>query len=220
MKITKGKQTRAQRVVIYGVESVGKSTFAAKFPRPLLIDVENGSSSIDVLRWELETKPDKKLALWNELKAAIIATKDEPQKTIVIDSADRVDNIIREAICEQYKKPSIEDFGYGKGEVIVAEWFSRLLTSLDELISCGKNVVVIAHSHVKPTQPPDMMASYDRYELRMSKKCAPLVKEWADELWFLRFKTKVVSTDSGKSKGIGGKDRVILTTHSLTPTKW
>jgi len=214
MKITKGKQTRAQRVVLYGVESVGKSTFAAKFPRPLFLDVENGSNSINVLRWELETKPDRKIELWNELKAAIIATKDEPQKTIVIDSADRVENIIREAICEQYKKTSIEDFGYGKGEVIVAEWLSRLLSSLDELIYCGKNVVIIAHSHVKPTQPPDMMASYDRYELRMSKKCSPLVKEWADELWFLRFKTKVVSTDSGKGKGIGGKERILLTTHS------
>jgi hypothetical protein len=214
MKITKGKQTRAQRVVLYGVESVGKSTFAAKFPRPLFLDVENGSNSINVLRWELETKPDRKIELWNELKAAIIATKNEPQKTIVIDSADRVENIIREAICEQYKKTSIEDFGYGKGEVIVAEWFSRLLSSLDELIYCGKNVVIIAHSHVKPTQPPDMMASYDRYELRMSKKCSPLVKEWADELWFLRFKTKVVSTDSGKAKGIGGKERILLTTHS------
>jgi hypothetical protein len=214
MKITKGKQTRAQRVVIYGVESVGKSTFAAKFPKPLFLDVENGSNSINVLRWELETKPDRKIELWNELKAAIIATKDEPQKTIVIDSADRVENIIREAICEQYKKTSIEDFGYGKGEVIVAEWLSRLLSSLDELIYCGKNVVIIAHSHVKPTQPPDMMASYDRYELRMSKKCSPLVKEWADELWFLRFKTKVVSTDSGKGKGIGGKERILLTTHS------
>jgi len=214
MKITKGKQTRAQRVVLYGVESVGKSTFAAKFPRPLFLDVENGSNSINVLRWELETKPDRKIELWNELKAAIIATKDEPQKTIVIDSADRVENIIREAICEQYKKTSIEDFGYGKGEVIVAEWLSRLLSSLDELIYCGKNVVIIAHSHVKPTQPPDMMASYDRYELRMSKKCSPLVKEWADELWFLRFKTKVVSTDSGKGKGVGGKERILLTTHS------
>jgi len=216
MKITKGKQQRAQRVVLYGVESVGKSTFAAQFPKPLFLDVENGSNSINVLRWELETKPDRKIELWNELKAAIIATKDEPQKTIVIDSADRVENIIREAICEQYKKTSIEDFGYGKGEVIVAEWLSRLLSSLDELIYCGKNVVIIAHSHVKPTQPPDMMASYDRYELRMSKKCSPLVKEWADELWFLRFKTKVVSTDSGKGKGIGGKERILLTTHSAS----
>jgi GTPase SAR1 family protein len=45
MKITKGKQTRAQRVVIYGVESVGKSTFAAQFPRPLFLDIEGGTAT-------------------------------------------------------------------------------------------------------------------------------------------------------------------------------
>jgi hypothetical protein len=48
----------------------------------------------------------------------------------------------------------------------------------------------------------------------MSKQSSPLVKEWADELWFFRFKTKTVESGSGKMKGVGGKERVILTTHS------
>ena len=50
MKITKGKQTKPQRVVVYGVESVGKTTFASKFPKPLFIDVEGGTSHLDVER--------------------------------------------------------------------------------------------------------------------------------------------------------------------------
>jgi hypothetical protein len=58
------------------------------------------------------------------------------------------------------------------------------------------------------------MAAYDRYELKLEKKASPLVKEWADELWFFRFKTKTVESESGRSKGIGGKERIILTTHS------
>jgi hypothetical protein len=41
-----------------------------------------------------------------------------------------------------------------------------------------------------------------------------LLKEWADELWFFKFKTKTVESESGRSKGIGGKERIILTTHS------
>jgi hypothetical protein len=58
------------------------------------------------------------------------------------------------------------------------------------------------------------MTAYDRYELKMSKQSSPLVKEWADELWFFRFKTKVVESENGKAKGTGGKQRIILTTHS------
>lgn len=214
MKITKGKQTRPQRVVIYGVESVGKTTFAAQFPTPLLIDVENGSHRIDVERWELETNPDQKLALWNEFEKGISLAKETDHQTIIIDSADRVEAICREAICEQYKKPSVEDFGFGKGHVMVAERISRFLAKLDELIHLGKNVVIIAHSKVQRVEPPDLMTAYDRYELKMSKQSSPLVKEWADELWFFRFKTKVVESENGKAKGTGGKQRIILTTHS------
>lgn len=214
MKITKGKQIRAQRVVIYGVESVGKSTFAAQFPSPLLIDVENGSHRIDVERWELETNPDQKVALWNELEAGILQSLKTENQTIIIDSIDRVEIILRECICEQEKKKSLEEIPYGKGYAMLAERISRFLTLLDKIIACGKNVVVIAHSQIKKVEPPDLMTAYDRYELKLSKQSSPLVKEWADELWFFRFKTKTIESDSGKAKAIGGKDRIILTTHS------
>jgi hypothetical protein len=58
------------------------------------------------------------------------------------------------------------------------------------------------------------MTAYDRYELKMSKQSSPLIKEWADELWFLKFKTKVMQSEGGKGKGMGGKERIMLTTHS------
>lgn len=214
MKITKGKQIRPQRVVIYGVESVGKTTFAAQFPTPLLIDIENGSHRIDVERWELETNPDQKVALWNEFEKGILAAQQTEHQTIIIDSIDRVETICRECICEQERKKSLEEIPYGKGYAMLAERLSRVLTSLDKIISAGKNVVVIAHSQIKKVEPPDLMTAYDRYELKLEKKSSPLVKEWADELWFFRFKTKVVESENGKAKGTGGKQRIILTTHS------
>jgi hypothetical protein len=101
-----------------------------------------------------------------------------------------------------------------EGWVQVAERMSRLLTALDSLIAIGKHVVLLAHSKVQRVEPPDLMTAYDRYELKMSKQSSPLVKEWADELWFFRFKTKVVESENGKAKGTGGKKRIILTTHS------
>jgi hypothetical protein len=97
---------------------------------------------------------------------------------------------------------------------MVAERMSRMLSSVDQLIDAGKNVVLIAHSKIVRFEAPDALAAYDRYELKLSKQSAPLLKEFADELWFLRFKTKVSTTDSGKGKGIGGKERILLTTHS------
>lgn len=206
MKITKGKQTRPQRVVIYGVESVGKTTFAAQFPNPLFLDIEGGTAHLDTDRVEINT--------WSELAGALKEVANTDYKTVIIDSADWAERLCVEDLLAITKKTSIEDFGYGKGWVQVAERMSRLLTTLDSLIAIGKHVVFLAHSKVQRVEPPDLMTAYDRYELKMSKQSSPLVKEWADELWFFRFKTKAITNDGSKAKGIGGKDRVIYTTHS------
>jgi hypothetical protein len=206
MKITKGRQTRPQRVVIYGVESVGKTTFAAQFPAPLFLDIEGGTAHLNTDRCEINS--------WAELNGALKEVAASDYQTVIIDSADWAERLCVEDLLASTKKASIEDYGYGKGWVMVAERMSRMLTALDSLIANGKHVVLLAHSKVQRVEPPDLMTAYDRYELKMSKQSSPLVKEWADELWFFRFKTKVVETENGKAKGTGGKQRIILTTHS------
>jgi hypothetical protein len=206
MKITKGKQQRAQRVVLYGVESVGKSTFAAQFPNPLFLDIEQGTSHLNVDRCDISS--------WKQLTESLVEAKTTDYHTIVIDSADWAERLCVEDLLATSKKTSIEDFGFGKGWVMVAERMSRMLASIDTLIDAGKNVVLIAHSKIVRFEAPDALAAYDRYELKLSKQSSPLLKEFADELWFLRFKTKVSTTDTGKGKGIGGKERILLTTHS------
>lgn len=206
MKIVTGKQKRAQRVVLYGVESIGKSTFAANFPKPLFLDIEGGTAHLDVDRAEINSA--------DELIAALSEVKKLNYQTIVIDSIDWTERLVVEGLLAQHKKTSIEDWGYGKGWVMVAEKMSRLLTAFDDLIGLNINVVLIAHSKVQRVEPPDLMTAYDRYELKMSKQASPLIKEWADELWFLKFKTKVMQSEGGKSKGMGGKERIMLTTHS------
>ena len=206
--VTRGKQRRAQRVCIYGVESVGKTTFAAKAPKPIFLDVEGGTHHLDAARVEIDS--------FDALQGAVseLAAGGHDFGTAVIDSADWTEKLLIEHLLGETKKKSIEDYGYGKGWVQVAERFARLLTSCDKLIDSGINVFFIAHSHVKRVEPPDQMAAYDRYELKLSKQCSPLLKEWADELWFAQFKTKLVESESGRMKGKGGKERILYTTHS------
>ena len=50
LNITRGVVPCAQKVVVYGVEGIGKTTFASKFPDPLFIDVEGGTKHLDVAR--------------------------------------------------------------------------------------------------------------------------------------------------------------------------
>ena len=56
------------------------------------------------------------------------------------------------------------------------------------------------------------MGSYDRWEMKLTRQTAPLVKEWCDMLLFCNYKTIVVTKDNDRGKAQGGK-RVMYTTH-------
>lgn len=50
LNISKGIVLRPQKVVVYGPEGIGKSTFASHFPDPLFLDIEDSTSQLDVKR--------------------------------------------------------------------------------------------------------------------------------------------------------------------------
>ena len=51
LEITSGKlNDQAQKVVVYGPEGIGKSTFAAQFPDAVFIDTEGSTKELDVRR--------------------------------------------------------------------------------------------------------------------------------------------------------------------------
>ena len=207
LNITTGKIDRALKVVAYGSEGIGKTTFAAAFPEPLFIDTEGGTSHMDVRRIN---RPKS----WSELLTIIgeVAATADVCKTLVLDTADWAEQLCVTHVCEKYKQSSIESFGYGKGYTYLAEEFGRLLTALDKVIDSGKNVVITAHAKMRKFEQPDEQGAYDRWEMKLSKQVAPLLKEWCDMLLFLNYKTYVITTDTNSKKAQGGK-RVIYTSH-------
>jgi energy-coupling factor transporter ATP-binding protein EcfA2 len=207
--ISVGRIQRPQKTVIYGPEGVGKSTLASQFPAPVFLDTEGGTHHLDVVRFTEASN-------WELIAAAIaqLASGQHEFKTLVIDTADWLEKRLAEAICRKTNKDSIEDFGYGKGYILLAEEFSKFLASLDGLLRKGMHVVLLAHSTVRKFESPDQAGSYDRYELKLSKQVGPLLKEWADLILFANYVTRVAESDSGKRRGVGGKERVLFTTHA------
>ena len=212
MNISRGKITSAQKVVIYGTEGIGKSTLASQFPNPIFIDTEGSTKNMDVAR---TPKPSS----WTMLMDQIQYFKLHPNElsTLVIDTADWAEHLCAEHICSKSQKNGIEDFGYGKGYTYLEEEFGRFLNRLEEVIEVGVNVVITAHAQMRKFEQPDELGAYDRWELKLEKKTAPLLKEWADTVLFANYKTYVVNVDGqgvqkGKNKGQGNK-RVMYTTH-------
>lgn len=210
MNIIRGKQPKAQKVVVYGPEGVGKSTFVSHFPGALFIDTEGSTDNLDVDR----VKP----LSWTELIGVVDQLTANPDgfSTLIIDTADWAEKMCVEHILATNHWHGIEDPGYGKGYTYVQEEFCRLLDKLTQLRDRqGVNVVLTAHAMLQKFEQPDEMNPYDRWSLKLSKKAAPVVKEWSDLMLFANYKTFVVTDKSGtKSKATGGTKRMMYTEHT------
>ena len=211
MNITRGKKQTALKVVVYGPEGVGKTTFASQFPGVVFIDTENGTSHMDVARTDSPVS-------WAELIAQVKWFGEHPDNvgTVCIDTLDWAEKMAIRDVCEAKKITSIEEIAYGKGYVFVRDRFIQLLEELDKLREKGVNIVLTAHAQIKKFEQPDEMGSYDRFTLKLNEKnVSPLIKEWSDLLLFANFKTDVVVSGDGKTKKArGGQKRVMYTQHS------
>ncbi len=199
LNITKGVQTHPVKVVLYGVEGIGKTTFASKFPKPLFLDLDRGSARMDVDRIN-------GIENWVKLITTMedISNAETDYSTIVIDTADMAGELCKKYICMKNKKESIEDFGYGKGYTILAQEFSRILVWATVLIDKGYNVVFLAHSMQRTVTKPDDTGSYDHWEMKLPGKgnnsLGALLKEWADLLLFADYHITIRQGQDGKGR--------------------
>lgn len=213
MEVISGKIEKAKKVVLYGPEGIGKSSLASQFPKPIFIDTEGSTTELTVDRLPKPTS-------WTMLNQQVDWVKQQEGrfKTLVIDSVDWAEMECTQSVCAQHGKKGVEDFGYGNGYVYVKEELGRFLNKLSDVIEAGINVVLTAHSQIVKFEQPDEMGAYDRYQLKLGKKTssqtAPLVKEWADMVLFLNYKTYSVAADEkGRKHKAQGGMRTIYATH-------
>lgn len=211
-EISSGINCGAQKVVLYGPEGIGKSTFAAQFPDPLFIDTEGSTRQMNVRRLPMPSS-------WTILMQMITEVAQNPDvcKTLVIDTIDWAERLCIEHVCKAADKKSIENFGYGKGYVLVKEEFGRMLNRLSDVVEHGVNVLLTAHCILRKFERPDESGAYDRWELKLGNKTgsqiSALVKEWSDMLLFANYKETIIESGDTKRKKAYGGERVLYTQH-------
>ncbi len=211
--IKSGPTVKPPRIVLVGVEGVGKSTAGAQMPNPIFLCAENGL----VGEQFAETKNISPKS-WEELLGFVdyLRTEKHEYKTLVIDTLDWLEPELYRFICQRDSKPdkklkSVEDYGYGKGYVVACDEFRGLLSKLESLNNAGMGIMFLAHVQIKAFNNPTG-DNYDRYEMKVAKQISALVKEWADAVLFARFET-YTEKDGAKAKGKGGDVRVAHTRH-------
>jgi len=212
-QVRRGRVIAPRRVLLYGVEGIGKSSFGAQAPGAVFLPTETGLDDIDCASMPLVTSWEMAMESLRELYM-----ETHEFKTLVVDSVDWLEALVWQAACEKKGVSNIEAFGYGKGYIEALEYWRLFIQALSALRDDkGMGVVLLAHSKIEPFRNPEG-EDYDRYMPRLHKLASSVLREWCDEVLFASYKTFVKQADSGggmktaAKKPVGGDLRVLKTT--------
>lgn len=206
--ITTEAQTRAPRIVLLGVEKIGKTSFACgscvkngvvsgfgeNSPVVISVNGEEGVDDIPVAKFPVARTFE------DVIEAIGALYREEHQfRTVVIDSASALEPIIWDKLCKDSGASNIEKVGggYGKGYVEAITIWRRLLNGLDALRE-KKNMasIIIGHTKVKAVNNPDT-DGYDAYHFDINEKASNLLFRWADLILFANVKVTVRKESTG-----------------------
>ncbi|MCO6455495.1 MAG: ATP-binding protein [Pirellulaceae bacterium] len=193
-RVQRGRISKPPRVLLYGVEGIGKSTFGAQAPKPIFIQTEDGLDEIDCDKFPLAATYDDVLTALGELRS-----QQHDYETVVVDSLDWLERLVWDKLCVENGVNSIEkvDGGYSKGYTHALTYWREIIDHLNVLRSArGMVVLLIAHSKVERFEDPES-SPYDRYSPRLHKHAAALISEWCDAVLFATRKMRTQSEDAG-----------------------
>ena len=190
---------RGIKAIIYGVPGVGKTTFAAQFPAPYILDLERGAERYDVPH-------NSDIETFSEFRQ-VLATLPPGTGTVIIDTFDELEKMIVQHVMNRENVDSLNKIGggYGRGWLAVYEQFGQVISDLDRIrIKQGMNIVLVGHSTIKHFEPADS-AGYDRYTFACYEKNNDMLRRWSDITLFARFDSIVVEDGQNAKVKSNGK---------------
>ena len=191
---------RPPRMLLCGVEKIGKSTFAAGAPSPVFLPIR-GEEGID----DLAVHRFPTCATFDETLAALRALAEQKHEfeTVVIDSASTLEPLIWDAVCRAEGVDSIEKVGggFGKGYIEAVSRWRLLMDLLDALRAQGMASILIGHVTVRTFTDPTS-ENYDAYQLDLNKHAAAALMRWSDCILFANSRALIRKESEGFNKTV------------------
>lgn len=206
--IMHGKIAAPFRLLLHGIEGVGKSTFAAASPSPIFIQTEDGLGQIDVPRFPL-------CESFRDVIECLDSLDDKHEfKTVIIDSLDWLQKLAeRELLATKFKSKDhsitttlVDVAAYYAGYKSLVPLFGEVINRLEILRKRGMNVVTIAHSKIGKINDPNGN-SYDEFAPRLYKDINATMREWHDIIAFAHY--RVFAAQEVEQKAFGKSTKTV-----------
>lgn len=206
--VVKGRVQEPWRLLLFGVEGIGKTSFGAAMPKPIFVDLEAGSGRLDVARFPTPQNFADVLDAVRELRET-----NHDFQTLVLDTVDWLEALIWKHICARDKMHDVEEYGFGKGYAVAVEEWRVLIRDLEALErGKGMNICLLGHSHVKTFKNPEG-PDFDRYEPQLNAKAAGVLKQWPKAVLFAHYEQYAEKENrfALKAKGVATGERLVFT---------
>ena len=212
MKIHTGKRAAPDMMLLYGVEGVGKSTFAAGAPSPVFISAEDGVRHLDVASFS-------DIDSWPKLIEAVdwLMKEEHGYKTVVLDTIDWIEGFVRDAVQKDMNLTAKDYDAYGRGVGFSLDYWRKLVDKLNALRDRGIGTIAIAHSQVKTFSNPSG-EDYMRFEPQMSgQKPSSFWKGKMDTVLFATYQQEIKATGEKRAaKAFATGARIAHTEYSAS----
>ena len=205
--------------VVYGPSGVGKTSLAANFPGAMFLHDPQETGIEDLVEFGQAPAPVKTLEVdtWKALLATVdkVALKKYPKcQTLILDSLTGIEKLAFHHHCSEYfdddwSNKGFYSFQQGPKNCAKTDW-PALLDLLENVRAAGINVLLIAHSQVKPYANPEG-ADYDRFTPRLERDIWDATHRWAQAVFFLN-ETVDLKKEGARAKAkVGTEVRNIYT---------
>jgi hypothetical protein len=205
------------RIVLTGMEGVGKTSVVAYAPGAAIIECgnETGYSTL-VGAGRVPQIPSAHVTNWLQVLGLLDSLTKNPPKFLGLDAIGGLERMCHEHVCQRDFKGEWGETGFAafaKGyDMAITDWL-LMLSKLDVLNALGTSIILLAHCKVKPFRNPEG-ADFDRYTADIHDKTWAATHRWADAALFMKFETIIDKDKNKRVRGLGGDTRILYTTRS------
>lgn len=234
--ISIGPSQDGVRMVIAGVEKIGKTTLVSGAPRAILYPLEIGYATVNCHKKPMVKNYDHLLKELNEI-LELCRNNQFPFQSIIFDSATALERLIHNNILNidpELKKDLSQNNvlasmasacgGFGKAYIRASEMMSNFLAICD-LLAVQYKINIIFTCHVASTNMIDPISGeYDSWDLVLhsNKKgsgAKAILCQWTDLLGFMHEPIHVVKANTDKGENLNkavsaNQGRVLSVTRS------